>query len=127
MNFDVEETNQKILEDLKNIVKTDAVVGRERYDSLKLDKPLVNFYIDSTEFTGGALGKTATSSLSVYVSVTKKDYEGGKSDLSNIIKEIQDLGDNKDYNMISIDYANYVEKFNTYTAMIRFEYVEKCL
>ncbi len=127
MKFNIKETNTKILNDLKEVVTIDSNISNERFDNLKDDKPYIVFVIRNTEFSGTGLSKKAKNDLAVYVSVSKKNYESGKSDLSDLISEIQDLDDKKEYDLKSIDYDNFVEKINTYTSLIVFELEEKCL
>lgn len=125
--FDIKATNDKILNDLKEVISIECNITDKRLKATNLRIPRVAFHIDETEFVEGFKSVTAESNFSVIIAIATRDYEAGSTLLSDIAKQVQQLWERKEYTILSMDYDQYLEDYNVYATLIRFSITEECL
>ena len=121
MSFNKKDEEKIIQKQLETLLSDfDVTIDNERHSTLKLYRPSVNFYITDVEFINSFKTQAPTVNLSIFISVSKKDYENGTSLLAEISDKVQELP----YPVTAIDYDNFVKKFNSYTTLVQFKYLK---
>jgi len=132
MGFRYKDTLTKIKEALVQQLDTleePYNINNQRLESLKLDKPLIQYYLtDTNRDNAFAMVKVWEHTVPVFISVSNKNQEANAEKLSDIVEVITELEkyDNLEFDIDSISYNNEVEKFNSLTTIIVFIVQEKC-